>query len=153
MKGEIMTMFQKILAGAGAAILAVVLFGRETAAEWVEAAWRLFTTGAFAMLLAVGVLAGCAADGGYAGPERAIQGQVDTVFFDFNGMNTTYDKATELPLPGIVTPEGGHTDIPSTLKTRPDGTMEVTGPAVWLYGLAALCRVSNHPLCTGPLPN
>ncbi len=103
--------------------------------------------GAAALALA---LAGCAgADGsGYTGPERAIQGQVDTLFFDFNGMNTTYSK-DEFPWLATVTPEGGHTDIPSTLKTRPDGTMEVTGPAVWLYGLAALCRGSNHPLCTG----
>ena len=103
------------------------------------------------MLAAVALFAaGCTgADGsGYSGPERAIQGQVDTLFFDFNGMNTTYNKETEMPLQGTVTAQGDHTDIPSTLKTRPDGTMEVTGPAVWLYGLAALCsRAPDAALC------
>ncbi len=40
-----MTNLQKLLAGAAAVILAVVLFGRETAAGWVEAAWLFFTAG------------------------------------------------------------------------------------------------------------
>ena len=99
------------------------------------------------MLVAL-ALAGCAADGGYSGPSRGIQGQVETFWFDFNGLSTTYKEDTELPLQGVVTPEGGHYDIPSTLTVRPDGTLEVTGPSVWLYGLAALCgRAPNAALC------
>lgn len=99
---------------------------------------RMILIGALAILL----LAACSTSGGlgYTGPKNAIQGQVSTPLgADFNGMNLSV-TSDQTAIMSEVTPQGGHVDIGSTMKMRADGTVEVTGPAVWLWGMAALCR-------------
>lgn len=97
------------------------------------------------------LLAGCSATGEYVGPARGFQGQVDTFWADVNGVSTTYQKDTEAPMQGSVTGNSAlpdQTDMVSTMKSRPDGSFEMTGPGVFWHGMAAFCRVAvNSPLC------
>ncbi len=154
-----MTMFKKILTAAAAAILAVVLFGREQAAEWVEAAWRFFTTGAFAMLLAVGVVAGCAADGGYVGPQTAPFLEADTYWFSWSGMPTAVPKDSTAA--GFR--DGDVQDIYSWMKGKnAEGTGwparilalgELSIDAQKIIAQLYLCEAApDHQSCTGVAP-
>lgn len=113
---------------------------------------KMILTGAAALI----ILAACSTPGGagYTGPANAIQGQVSTPFgADFNGMNLSV-TSDQTAIMSEVTPEGGHVDIGSTMKMRADGTLEVTGPAVWLWGMANVCRSApDAGICHGsPLP-
>ncbi len=105
------------------------------------------------MLVAALALGGCAfGDAGYVGPKRGIQGSLTTKFGDFNGVSTTYLTETELPMQSTTEPGGKQTDMVSTMKIRPDGSLEVTGPAVMLFGLARVCAVAGRlPMCGGDL--
>ncbi len=102
----------------------------------------IFTAAALAL-----ALAGCTP----GDTNRAVVGNVDTIWAKVNGMMLTYDKANELPLQGTVEGNGimpNQTDIPSTMSSRPDGSFEMTGPGVVYHGLAAFCRVAvNSPIC------
>ncbi len=97
------------------------------------------------------ILAGCATGGGYAGPKRGFEGQVKTFWADVNVVSTTYLTDTEAPMQGTVEGNGlmpDQTDMVSTMKSRPDGSFEMTGPGVFWHGMAAFCRVAvNSPLC------
>ncbi len=96
-------------------------------------------------------LAGCSGLGGYDGPKRGFEGQIDTFWADINGVSTTYMKDIEEPMQGTVDGVGimpDQTDMVSTMKSRPDGSFEMTGPGVFWHGMAAFCRVAvNSPLC------
>ena len=96
------------------------------------------------------ILAGCAM-GGYDGPKRGFEGQIKTFWADLNGVSTTYLKDTEAPMQGTIDGVGSmpsQSDMVSTMKSRPDGSFEMTGPGVFWHGMAAFCRVAvNSPIC------
>ncbi len=103
-------------------------------------------------LALVAALAGCST---YTGPSRGYSGQVDTTLFDFSGVSTTYG-VDEKPMQSAILGAGimpDQTDMVSTMKSRPDGSFEMTGPGVFWHGMAAFCRVArNSPFCGADPP-
>lgn len=100
-------------------------------------------------------LAGCTAAGGYAGPKRGFEGQIDTPWADISGVSTTYQTDTEAPMQSTIGGNGvlpDQSDMVSTMKSRPDGSFEMTGPGVFWWGFANFCRAAKDSIFCGPNP-
>ncbi len=89
------------------------------------------------------ILAGCAADGGFAGSPHGMSGTVNTIWADVNGVPTI--------VPNDARPMGYRNGMEEDIYTTySDGFGTIaTGRAAYVLGLARLCaQAPSAPLCT-----
>ncbi len=104
---------------------------------------------AILMTAAALALAGCSAEGGFAGSPHAMGGVIDTPFGGVLGVPNAMSSGDQM-LSSTIDPDGTREDMRSAYIIKPDGTIIVTGPYVEYMALARLCLIApNADVCGG----